>query len=744
MTGDESSSLIPASSPGATFPQQGSLDWVSLSKETLSFSFQVLQRLSAEGVDPYTFAIGNVVGNNFRLSATGRKNIESAINSLKSFSAFGEVLRFGFGIETLPRALAKTEQGMVCLALCAALAEFYNEDVAAATLFQLIELSRLPQDMTPSMLEWRSLIKAFQGVFAATEFPLIVQQFIILLTDQPSPMMRHKNVPGLLGTVGIPKDIAKALWAVSQISRGELASIKVIGYTDGAWLAALSVWLLSLHTTITNADGELVYSNAPAGHEQLQIIFDTGSKTSHALDSVATYRRSTGSELILPFSSPKNTQVNYTTGGRLKWEACLSSTFVEAFEKLSRLTTTVGTIIGSAARIFTEYKNGILPGHHTKFSYHSDASYGQGFLLNIARWFPEIIFAQASMRKAVSVNVIEAKSQYEIKMSALQSICTCIDCKETEHDVETDDNEVPMGYCLLVLMETIIILGQVLSCVEIAKDIFPARAGFEAAYLRQYDFRLFSSRNKSDELGILMYLFRTDHASPEGLLLGALELFTGRILPPGNFPISARALAGVCVYMDCLCQLSDEIGTIPVVHVVPGKIEHRQKPYYQIVDRQISSNILYQIPPTAWGEYTELSLLVTPNMDSLEVEYEAKSTGARVIKIGPSKFVSSLREIQHPPRCFLTNCKVREMSQEFYSNSYQKFKSGGRDIGVFCSGSIGRFVALVAHNSRDDETAVVIQRQNCCLPCCVKFAASWAESDVLIIQDSNSYSLVPM
>jgi hypothetical protein len=118
--------------------------------------------------------------------------------------------------------------------------------------------------------------------------------------------------------------------------------------------------------------------------------------------------------------------------------------------------------------------------------------------------------------------------------------------------VETDNNEVPMGYCLLVLMETIIILGQVLSCVEIAEDIFLARAGFEAVYLRQYDFRLFSSRKKSNELGILIYLFRTDYTSPEGLLLGALELFTGRLLPPVNFPVSIYILAGICIYLDCL------------------------------------------------------------------------------------------------------------------------------------------------------------------------------------------------
>lgn len=109
MSEDENSSLIPATSPGFTFPQQGSFDWVSLSKETISFSFQVLQRLSAEGVDPYTLAIGNVVGNSFRLSATGRQNIDSAISSLKSFLLLetycGSVLESKLCLELLPRQI---------------------------------------------------------------------------------------------------------------------------------------------------------------------------------------------------------------------------------------------------------------------------------------------------------------------------------------------------------------------------------------------------------------------------------------------------------------------------------------------------------------------------------------------------------------------------------------------------------------------------------------------------------------
>ena len=120
------------------FQQQGTLDWVNLSKEAISFSFNVLSRLSAAGVDPYTLTVGQAIGNNFRLSAVGWRNVEAAIANLKAYPGFAEIIWYGFGLKTLPKLLATTEQGTVFLALCAALSECYHRDVAAEILFELV------------------------------------------------------------------------------------------------------------------------------------------------------------------------------------------------------------------------------------------------------------------------------------------------------------------------------------------------------------------------------------------------------------------------------------------------------------------------------------------------------------------------------------------------------------------------------------------------------------------------------
>lgn len=50
-----SSALVPTSG-GSNFAQQGAVDWVALSKSSLSFSVEVLSRFSKAGVELITVA----------------------------------------------------------------------------------------------------------------------------------------------------------------------------------------------------------------------------------------------------------------------------------------------------------------------------------------------------------------------------------------------------------------------------------------------------------------------------------------------------------------------------------------------------------------------------------------------------------------------------------------------------------------------------------------------------------------
>lgn len=119
------------------FPQQGQVDWATVSKSTISFSVGVLARLSAASIDPYTVPIGHWIGSSFHLSKTGRRNLEQALNNLHSCTGFGDALWFGFGIKHVVRGLSTTEQGATLVALCASLIGCFPQDDAAEVLAHL-------------------------------------------------------------------------------------------------------------------------------------------------------------------------------------------------------------------------------------------------------------------------------------------------------------------------------------------------------------------------------------------------------------------------------------------------------------------------------------------------------------------------------------------------------------------------------------------------------------------------------
>jgi hypothetical protein len=65
QVGDNSASL--------GFLQQGQVDWVAFANTTVKTSISVLQRFSAAGVQPVTFAGGLALGSRLTLARKGRK-----------------------------------------------------------------------------------------------------------------------------------------------------------------------------------------------------------------------------------------------------------------------------------------------------------------------------------------------------------------------------------------------------------------------------------------------------------------------------------------------------------------------------------------------------------------------------------------------------------------------------------------------------------------------------------------------
>src|SRR5215469_16028723 len=89
------------------FPQTGSWNMLDLAKLPFKATVGILSRYSAARVNPYTVLVGEVLGQNFQLTANGRKNLERAVENLKVVGSLGNTLEFGFGIEDVVRTMAK-------------------------------------------------------------------------------------------------------------------------------------------------------------------------------------------------------------------------------------------------------------------------------------------------------------------------------------------------------------------------------------------------------------------------------------------------------------------------------------------------------------------------------------------------------------------------------------------------------------------------------------------------------------
>lgn len=231
----DSSTSRELSSPGDGFAQQGSLDWVALSKSSVSFTIGVLGRLAAANVNPLTVAIGQAIGRNFRLSETGRRNVQDALGALRSYRSLGDGLWFGFGIKTLVRDLGTTNEGMSLLSLCAALVEAWDDEKAAEVMYHLTSLAKAPESLTPSQMEWLRFVRACSGTLSSTSFSIKVEGFMRLL-GRPFDMSMKDNVRAWPRT----SDIAKVLHLISHLREGVNESLEIQGRGGAAIIAAMS------------------------------------------------------------------------------------------------------------------------------------------------------------------------------------------------------------------------------------------------------------------------------------------------------------------------------------------------------------------------------------------------------------------------------------------------------------------------------------------------------------------------
>ncbi|KAI9713210.1 MAG: hypothetical protein M1820_001195 [Bogoriella megaspora] len=659
-----------------SFPQQGSWDWFELLGPTLSYARQVAARISAAGIDPHTLEISQVIARAFKMDSIGKYNVSHAVAGLRSYKSFSDLLSFGFCDTDAVHWFVESPGGLICLALCAALAETFHPDIAAAVVHELTEKLNLPREYQPSPRQWSGLIRACSGVLAQSEFATKSDK---CMSYHPSPRkLTSDHLKQFSSGRGCPapQDLADALLEIARVSRGELLNLTVKGCAAAGWLAAFGEWVLGLSVAIYATFGkpELEYCSETCEGKpelaQIKLFFDSApSSDDHSVTDIQVYGVTVQVKDASNFIPAHATENSHSiVSGRVAWDDCLISAFGYDFKTLLDYRMQVSTGIGSAAKLFealTKADPMFSPQEtYLSRSYFSDA-YGNGFIDNTVRWFPELAQMRLGAKKAYSHSLLDAKMNYQKTITDLKHSCHCDRCKE-------DSGKEDGHYCLVLIFETIIVMSQSLSGISVDSKLYPRRCGLESFYCRQEKLRdetEIALDGRAAEIGPIIYVlemvdqpafggdYSQEEITVERRLMDAMRIFSGRYVDVPSRQSSAISSDGICVYLDSLRTLSTSREHVGRVHVVAGKIQYSQRDYDAVTDSW-EETTTWKGPDADKGDcsFEPITMILKPTVKGISVYYNLKSKQGKHLQIEPAGFVTKISRVRGRIHCRRRGC----------------------------------------------------------------------------------------
>jgi len=771
--------------PHEGLTQQGAINWDNIAHRSLTFSVSVLNRCANAGVDPYSVVVGQVVAQSFPLAHRGRENVHGAVTALRYQNGIADTLWFGFGMRAFVRTLVLTAEGTSLLALCASLAECFHEDLAAEVMFHIVKAYQAPGELTPSTAQWSVIIRACSGALATSKFPVLAEGFMRLDPGSARTMMLNLSLeqfPFIRGCP-LPQDLAAVIIAVGKIASSQLESIHVSGCAAVGWIGAIAEWLFDLKVTIFSNPNDLdpVYSNCAGDQDaQIYLTFNSDSSASMSQSQLRLERKSyflpnSTSLMVMEEGWTETGKVLFS--GRVPWTSCLAGAFGTDFERLCKLPLNFGTALGCAARIFkaiTKAEPGVPEKYLEDCRGYFDASSGQGFIHNTLHWFPELQPLKHAMETASRLSFEKAKEGYEEKFAAIQRLCNCGVCRDWDNTGEGE------GFCLVVIIETIIVLCQVTAGLTVAENLHPMRSGLEAFYKRQLSVHEKDNGelegNSGDDgglteglqtMGPIIYVLWTNvFVDPtleqysqvlEGRLVAAIKLFTGRDMTT-RLTVSAVSGSGICAYLDILREVSIGPESAGRVNVIPGLIEHDHKPFPQVQDDELQlmrrtgsiTNLCAAI-----SELDHVVLEVTETAHSLSVSYVFRRRGDSnnddskpYLRVGPADIIHQAHKARGSVRCdsSIGSCRRRRIgtiSSDRAQYPILNLTVDGEDIEVCDTTRGGQYLPVVALRvaTAKNPTYFCILSNGECINCCVKRVMSSNIRPALVIANigNNDY-----
>jgi hypothetical protein len=549
--------LVPANhSPLSNFQQQGSVDWVQLSRSSLTLSIEVLGRLSRAGIETITIAMGQALCSSFNIPSDAQHRISSAISKLKVTSSYNSVLWFGFGVKNIVRSLVETEQGIACVAICGCLSISYDEHSAAQLLREMARSRAAPEELKPSLSQWGALINACSSTLAASDFPNVVEGFSRLWWESP-----EDGKIGILRSPASSQALSSALIAIANVSNKTLLSVTLVGGPDCAWLAAIAEWLLCLRIDVVDTKGRLLYRNFNYAVEELAQVSIIRDSTYDGLDYLID------KAYLVPSGSPV-WKIRLELGdrifshGRSGWSTILEDTF------------------GPSLKRFLNTK---AAGHF----YHNLESDRESRSKTLALALNRLPELQKSLELSSRASGEAHEFEEGVSESVFKSICGCSDCGDmlNRRDARTfpiTTNVRPEfpGMCLHILTHTVVKFVKLIQKCQFDENVQPSSTGLGLLYLNTrlqlqstFTFSLCRDDPRTDPL--------------HGYLLADIfQYITG--MPNYNLasmgPLSALSRSGLALHL--MGFQGPDVGPAEqtTVQIIPGYIERDQFTVEEVYD----------------------------------------------------------------------------------------------------------------------------------------------------------------
>ncbi|KAF5546769.1 hypothetical protein FPHYL_10420 [Fusarium phyllophilum] len=746
--------LSSAAVAGGPFEQQGSIDWVQIAKISVTVPISILARVTAADVSPLTIVVGQEMSSLFRLSTTGHERLNKALRELKSFSAIGDAIWFGFGIKHIVRALAETDKGLTCLTLCACLSEIHPPKACAEILIRLADVCDAPDDLRPSASQWINLVKACSGILKSTTFACIAEQFMAFHLPYVDE-----------GYIDEASDVARALLAVASVSSGVLSSVTLTGGRSCGWIAAIGLYFLGLETEIRSASNASIYKSTTNNDSiRVLVIYGTAQYSNQVQVNSTRYFINSFNNVILS----NEQRFDSVMSGTVHWSNCLSTSFGDSFGQLLKAKEDFGQLIGAAALVFQGLTNSVPSSNFdcsdwVRWFGFQQSQYGIGFAHSVTSLFPEISPLRPYIRLNMSTSIDDSVKAYSQAYENLTRICHCCHCNKNDF--------YSRGYCLPMLAETIIFLTWNVSALQIHADLKPYYSGLMFIYRinsgetmddSSFGERYGAGRHRDACRGSISQLVQLlDLAS---IYHTAQFLFTNDLYPLQVCKaFSATSVGGICFYFDILREVPDRPENAMTLHVVPGVIQTKAGRKYSFIadrtgprpdgllgfdwpdnlsyQRTVEYRIDYQagITETLGGNFSIPILSMDTGSSDLNVKlFVEESTSGLLVDLHFSCSAgtcrvgaySMLKEIIE--KSGLVHCTHRDCAKMVQINSDISLIDGEGSmpdnfqpsiyVRRLAGNPLARCVGLLVDSDFTNTPSILRQRE--CIPCCIKTAAN--------------------